>query len=97
MSLVLDLHIVHDRFGSSSDPSINGHLHYPHDLGGSLKEDPADKITKYRADYNNNPPNSISFMSDIVSTSGSLHSELVCLLFLQTHRETRNLRGRRVN
>ena len=27
--LVLDLHIDHDRFGSSSDPSLNGHLHYP--------------------------------------------------------------------
>ena len=27
--LVLDLRIAHDRSGSSSDPSINGHLHYP--------------------------------------------------------------------
>ena len=27
--LVLDLRIAHERFGSSSDPSINGHLHYP--------------------------------------------------------------------
>ena len=45
------------------------------------------KIRKYR-DYNNNPPNSISFIPAIVSTSGSLHSELVCLLFLQVHRET---------
>ncbi len=26
---VLDLHITHDRFGSSSDRSLNGHLHYP--------------------------------------------------------------------
>ena len=25
--LVLDLRIAHDRWGSSSDPSINGHLH----------------------------------------------------------------------
>ena len=45
------------------------------------------KIRKYR-DYNNNPPNSISFMPVIASTSGSLHSELVHLLFLQSHRET---------
>ncbi len=37
--LVLDLQIDHDRFGSSSDPSINDHLHYPNDLDGSLKED----------------------------------------------------------
>ena len=27
--LVLDLRIAHDRWGSISDPSINGHLHYP--------------------------------------------------------------------
>ncbi len=27
MSLVVDLRIVHERFGSSSDPSLHGHLH----------------------------------------------------------------------
>ena len=27
-------------------------------------------------------------MPDIVSASGRLHSEFVCLLFLQAHRET---------
>ncbi len=86
--LVLDLRIAHDRWGSSSDPSINGHLHYPNDIDGSLKEAAADKIRNYRADYNNNPPNSISFMPAIASTSGRLHSELVHLLFLQAHRET---------
>ena len=64
--LVLDLHIAHDRFGSRSDPSINGHLHYPHDLDGSLlhypndldgslNEDTPDKFRQYRADYNNHP------------------------------------------
>jgi hypothetical protein len=31
VSLVLDLRIVHDRWGSSSDPKINGHLRYPND------------------------------------------------------------------
>ncbi len=42
----------------------------------------------------NNPPSTVSFMSDIVSTStsastsGRLHSEFVRLLFLQAHRET---------
>ena len=30
--LVLDLRITHDRFGSSSDPSLNGHLHYPNNI-----------------------------------------------------------------
>ena len=86
--LVLDLRFAHDRFGSSSDPSINGHLHYPHDLDRSLNEAAADKIRQYRADYNNRPSNAISFMPAIASPSGRLHSELVRLLFLQAHRET---------
>ena len=41
-----------DRFGSSSDPSPNGHLHYPMDIDRSINETAADKIRKYRADYN---------------------------------------------
>ena len=88
--LVLDLHIDHDRFGSSSDPSINEHLHYPHDLDRSLNETVTDKSRQYHtdSDYNNRPSNVISFMSVIASSSGCLHSELVCLLFLQDHRET---------
>jgi hypothetical protein len=84
---VLDLHIVHDRFGSTSDPSLNGHLHYPNDIDKSLNETVSDKIPKYRDDYNNNPPSEVSFMTDIVSTSGRLHSEFIRLLFLQVHRE----------
>ncbi len=38
VSLVLDLHITHDRFGRSSDPNLNGHLHYPNDIDRSLDE-----------------------------------------------------------
>ncbi len=72
MSLVLDLHIAHDRFGSSSDPSLNGHLHYPNDIDKSLNETATDKIRKYQTDYNNNLPSVVSFMSDISSTSGVL-------------------------
>jgi hypothetical protein len=86
--LVMDLRIVHDRFRSSSDPSLNGHLHYPNDIDRSINESTDDKIRKYRADYNNNPPSAVSFMTVIVSTSGRLHSEFIRLLFLQDHRET---------
>ncbi len=50
--LVLDLHIAHDRFGSISDLNLNGHLHYPNDIDKSLNEVAANKIRKYRADYN---------------------------------------------
>ena len=86
--LVLDLRIAHERFGSSSDPNLNGHLHYPNDIDRSLNETAADKIRKHRAYYNNNPPTTISFMLAIASTSGRLHSEFVRLLFLQAHRQT---------
>jgi hypothetical protein len=86
--LVLDLRIAHDRVGSSADPTLNGHLRYPNNLDQSLNDAAADKISKYRADYNNNPPSAVSFMPAIAGTSGRLHSEFVRLLFLQAHRET---------
>jgi hypothetical protein len=86
--LVLDLRIAHERWGSSTDPTLNGHLHYPNDLDKPLNEAAADKIRKYRADYDQNPPNTISFVPAIVSTSRRLHSEFVRILFLQAHRET---------
>ncbi len=62
--------------------------HYPSNIDRSLHDGAAAKIRKYRGDYNNNPPNTVSFMPPIPSTSGRLHSEFVRLLFLQTHRET---------
>ena len=64
------------------------HKHYPNDTDRSLNEVVTDKIRKYHNDYNNNPPNDISFITTIVSTYGRLHREFVCLLFLQSHRET---------
>ena len=88
MPLVLDLRVAHERWGSSTDPTLNGHLHYPNDLDKPLNEAAADKIRKYRADYNQNPPNTICFMPAIVSTSGRLHGEFERILVLQAHRGT---------
>jgi hypothetical protein len=67
--VVLDLRIAHDRFGNSSDPNLNGLLNYPNDIDRSLNEAAADKIRKCRADYNNSPPNAISLMPAVASTS----------------------------
>ena len=58
----MDLRIEHDRRGSSSNPSINGYLHYPDDMDRTLNETVSDKILQYRADYNNRPSHVISFM-----------------------------------
>jgi hypothetical protein len=44
-----------------------------------------DKVLQYHTDYDNRPANVISFMPDIAGTSGSLQSEFVSLLFLQSH------------
>jgi hypothetical protein len=85
--LVLDFRLAHDRFGSSSDPTLNGRLHY-NDTDKSLNEDVNDKIRKYQVDYNNNPPNAVAFMPVIAGTNGRLHSDFIRLLFLQVHRET---------
>ena len=84
--LVLDLRITHDRFGSSSDPSLNGHLRYPNDIDRSINEAAADKIRKYRTDCNNNPPSDVSFMSPIPSTSGRLHRYTVNLSDFYSYR-----------
>ncbi len=59
VSLVVDLHIDHDRFGSRSDHNLNGQLHYPHDVDKSLNEVAADKVRKYRTHYHNNPPSAV--------------------------------------
>jgi hypothetical protein len=72
---------------TSGVPDLNGKLHWPNDMDKSLNEAAADKIRKYRADYNNNT-NAISFIPAIVSTSGRIHSEFIRILFLQSHRET---------
>ncbi len=56
-----DLRIAHDRLGSSSDPTLNGHLKYPNNLDQSLSDAAADKIRKYRADYNNRPTSVVSW------------------------------------
>ena len=48
--LVLDLHITHEGWESSSRPSLNGQLHYPVDIDSPLNETVTDNILQYRAD-----------------------------------------------
>ena len=51
VSLVLDLCITHERWGSTSN--LYGHLHYPRtdDIDRPLNEVDTDKIRDHRADY----------------------------------------------
>jgi hypothetical protein len=82
--------VVRSRGQRCGDIELSGYLaNAAGPVSLVLSESVTDKIRKYRADCNNNPPNNtISFMSDIAGTSGRLHSEFLCLLFLQAHRET---------
>ena len=83
-SLVFDLSIAHDRFGSSSHVQQNGCLSHPPDLDAPLRIAAQRKIAAYRQQYADNQ--NISFLPAIVSTSTRMHCEF--LLFLQAHRET---------
>jgi hypothetical protein len=80
--------IAMNASGSSSDPSLDGNLHYPDDIDRSLNETPAtDKIRKYitlmLSITITTIPRTVSFMSVIPSTSGRIHSEFVRLLLYQ--------------
>ena len=53
LPLVLDLRIALERWGRTSNPSLNGQLHYPRpdDIDRPLNEAAADKILANRVDY----------------------------------------------
>jgi hypothetical protein len=81
VSLLLDLRIAHDRVGSSTDPNLNGHLKYPNNLDQSLNDAAADKIRKYRADYNNRPPSVVSSLTPVPNHLFRFH--LMCCVMNQ--------------
>jgi hypothetical protein len=83
-SLVFDLIITHDRYGSSSHVQQNGLLSHPQDLDAPLRLAALRKIDGYRQQYADN--HNISFLPAIMSTSTRVHGEFLRLLFLQAHR-----------
>jgi hypothetical protein len=74
-SLVFDLSIAHDRFGSSSHVLQNGLLTHPQDLDGPLQR----KINACRQQYADNQ--NISVLPAIMSTSCRMHGEFLRLIF----------------
>jgi hypothetical protein len=90
-SLVFDLSITHDRFGSSSHVQQNGLLSHPKDLDAPLRLAAQRKINSYRQQNADNQ--NISFLPVIVSTSTRMHGNFffVRFVFLQAHRETEAL------
>jgi hypothetical protein len=84
-SLIFDISIAHDRFGSSSHVQQNGSLWHPQDLDGPMRVALQRKTNAYEQTYADNQ--NISFLPAIMSTSNRMHGEFL-RLFLQTHRET---------
>ena len=85
-SLVFDLSIAHDSFGSSCHVLQNGNLTHPQDLDGPLLVAAQRKINDYGQQYADNQ--NLSFLPAIVSTSCRMHGEFLCLRFLQARLET---------
>ena len=80
-SLVFDLSIAHDRFGSSRHVQQNGCLSHPQDIDAPLRIAAQRKIVAYLQQYSDNQ--NISFLPSIVSTSTRMHGEFLRLsLFL---------------
>ena len=44
VSMVMDLRIAHELWTSTSNPSLDDHLHYPDDIDRTLNETAADKV-----------------------------------------------------
>ena len=71
-SLIFDLSIAHDRFGSSSHVQQNG-------LDGQMRVAAQRKTNAYKQTYADNQY--ISFLPAIMSTSNRMHGEFLRLLF----------------
>ena len=83
-SLVFDLSITHDCYGSSSHVHQNGLLSHPQDLDAPLRLAAQRKINGYRQQYADNQ--NISFLP--ASLHFHPHGEFLRHLFPQAHRET---------
>ena len=60
VSLIFDLSIAHDRFGSSSHVQQNGSLSHPQDLDGRMRVAAQRKTNAYKQTYADNQ--NISFL-----------------------------------
>jgi hypothetical protein len=86
-SLVFDLSITHDRFGSSSHVQQNGLLSHPQDLDVHLRLAVERKMNSSRQQCADNQ--NISFLPAIVSTSTRMHGEFMRFFYRPTGRPRR--------
>ena len=85
---MLDLSFRHYRGGAAPrNWHRNGELLHPGQPDKGLDQKAATKIAKYREVYRDHR-RQLDFLPAIASTSGRIHCELLCLLFLHARRET---------
>jgi hypothetical protein len=85
-SLVFDLSITHQRYGSSNHPLQNGRLTHPEDMDAALRLAAERKMNSFSQPCADN--RNISFLPAIMTTSFRMRGEFLRLHFLQAHRET---------
>ena len=73
-SLVFELSISHDRFGSSSHVQQNGSLSHPQDFDGPMRVAAQRKTNAYKQTYADNQ--NIPFLPAIMSTSNRKTNEI---------------------
>jgi hypothetical protein len=78
-SLIFDLSIAHDRFGSSSHVHQNWSLSRYQDLDCQMRVAAQRKTNVYKQTYADNQ--NISFLPAIMSTSNSMHTASFCIFF----------------
>jgi hypothetical protein len=78
-----------DNCSCAANPQLNSQLCHsdPKDFQKSLVSAAKVKIDSYCNVYAND--HNISFLPAVTSTSGNVHCELLCILFLQAHHETK--------
>ena len=86
-SLVFDLSITHDRYGSSSHPLQNGRLTHPQDIDAPLHIAAQRKINSYLQQCADNQ--NTFFLPAIMSTSTRMHGEFCVFFFYRPTRRPR--------
>ena len=80
-SLVFDLSIAHDRFGSSSHVQQNGSLSHPQDIDAPLHIAAQRKINSYRQQLAENQYISLLFSPPLSAPPPACKSDFSCVFF----------------
>jgi hypothetical protein len=86
--LLIDVTLHHDYIGASRSGLNQGQLRNPDNSDHILESAAADKIRTYRDPYQLNQQ--VVFLPACMSTSGSIHGELLSLIFFLSNKQADN-------